>query len=143
VRFSSADYNAMLVRRNAKNPAAPKSPAAERESELQDDIESECRRRGWLAFRSRMDRATTMPIGFPDFVIMAESGRTIWIEAKSRKGKVRPEQRALHSMAHHLGHEVFTVRSMSEFFEAVTLSKKTQIDPYEMQIEAAVKGGKG
>lgn len=136
-----SDYVAMLLR--CQKPGtrnAEVGPSVERESDLQDAIEAECKRRGWIAFRSRMDRPTTMPIGTPDFVIMAEYGRTIYVEAKSRKGKVTREQAALHIMAKRLGHEVFVVRSLGEFLEAVTLVKKATQDLYERQVDVANEG---
>lgn len=119
--ITDAEYRLMQARLSAAlGPGQPShSPRAELEYELQSDIETECRRRGWIPFRSRMDRATTMPIGFPDFVIMADAGRVIWVEAKTKSGKVKPEQAALHAAARQLGHEVLIVRSISDFIYAI------------------------
>lgn len=93
--------------------------AAEKESDLHQQIIDECRRRGWVAFYSRMDRATTSTLGQPDFVIMADGGRTLYIEAKSKTGKLSIEQRGMMAMANRLGHKFFVVRSIGEFMEVI------------------------
>lgn len=96
------------------------------ESDLHDAIRDECRRRGWVAFSSRMDRRTTRKLGEPDFVIMADQGRTLYVECKSRTGKLSPEQQALHAQARSLGHFVFVVRSFQEFSELITPRERTK-----------------
>ena len=56
-------------------------------------------------------------MGEPDFVILAEGGRVLFVECKSRTGKLSPAQAALKHHAGKLGHTVRVVRSMEEFIE--------------------------
>lgn len=114
--ISSEQFRQMQARVGASIGPVKASEAAEREADLQAEIEAECRRRGWMPFRQRMDRAATMPVGFPDFVIMANDGRVIWIEAKAGKRKPSLEQRAMHAVAARLGHTVHVIRTMQEFY---------------------------
>jgi hypothetical protein len=94
--------------------------AVARESELHDDILSDCKNRGWLVVHSRMDMRTTTAVGVPDFVIMGDRGRVWWIECKSCGGKLTPEQQAFHAMAKNLGHEVHTVWNFTKYYAIVT-----------------------
>ena len=91
------------------------SPAVRRERGLHDEIIFECNRRGWLTIHSRMDLPSTVQVGCPDFLILADGGRTFLVEAKSRDGKLRPEQAAWLAWAHKLGHRAAVVRSIGEF----------------------------
>lgn len=116
MRFTTAEYQAYLARTAPKQVTAKEG--VEREADLHDDIRAECRRRGWIAIHSRMDKPTTSAIGDPDFVILAENGKTYLVEAKSRTGKLRPEQLALRVWAHRLGHTIHLVRSMQDFHDA-------------------------
>lgn len=127
MRLSQQEYTAILARQRANKTPAHQSPGVAMESDLQDDIESECKRRGWLPLRSRMDRATTMPVGCPDFIILAEGGRLLLVEAKARNGKPTAEQAAMHAWAHKLGHEVFVVRNMDEFYAVMKLARRWEV----------------
>lgn len=62
-----------------------------------------------------MAHSTFRTPGEPDFVILAEGGRALLIECKTRKGKLSPEQRAIVAWANKLGHTVHVVRSFGEF----------------------------
>ena len=115
--ISHADYLAMLARTQKSVLNDPGSGVAI-EAELHRDILSECRRRGWLAFHGSMAHRTSRTIGEPDFVILCDEGRVLLVEAKSKTGKIRPEQAALHVWAKTLGHKVWVVRSKNEFLEA-------------------------
>lgn len=116
MRFTNGQLNAYYARRMPN-----KAPAGgvEKEAELQEAIIEECRRRGWIALYSRMDKPTTARIGQPDFTIIADNGRVFFIEAKRKGGKLSEEQAALHAWASRLGHSVHTVYSLNEFMEAV------------------------
>jgi len=62
------------------------------EAELQSSILDLARRCGWLAFHVRDSRKSTGP-GFPDLVLVHKTtGRVIWAELKSEKGRVTAEQ---------------------------------------------------
>lgn len=112
--ISPDQYHEMLQR------LAPKvkhdfSEGVDDESQLQMDIEQECRRRGWIPLRSRMDRKTARKKGEWDFTIVANGGRTIFVECKSKTGKLSPDQQAMIAHARILGHAVHVVCSMEEF----------------------------
>jgi len=66
-----------------------------------------------------MDRATTNAVGVPDFIIALPGGQAIWIEAKSKKGKLTPAQNGVRIALNSLGHRWSCVRSFSEFLEAI------------------------
>ncbi len=90
-----------------------------REAKLHEDIFDECRRRGWIALHGSMAERTCRTLGEPDFVILADGGRVLFVECKSRKGKLSPAQAALKHQAERLGHAVHVVRSMGEFLNLV------------------------
>jgi hypothetical protein len=94
-------------------------PGVGREAELHEEIFSECRRRGWIALHGSMAERTCRTLGEPDFVILADGGRVLFVECKSRSGKLSPAQAALKFHAEKLGHAVHVVRSMEEFLQVV------------------------
>lgn len=97
------------------------------ESELHKQINDECSRRGWLVIHSRMDKKTTNGVGTPDFVIYGSQGSSegtqypvvFTVEAKSRTGKLRPEQAAMIAQAARFGHTIHVVRSFEEFLKLI------------------------
>ena len=86
-----------------------------REAELHEAIFDECRRRCWIALHGSMAERTCRTLGEPDFVILADGGRVLLVECKSRTGKLSPAQFALKHHAEKLGHTVHVVRSLDEF----------------------------
>lgn len=120
MRFSSIIPNDSLRRLNPHlfAPAtAPEKSGAPREADLHAEIFDECRRRGWIALHGSMAERTCRTLGEPDFVILADGGRVLFVECKSRSGKLSPAQAALKFHAEKLGHAVHVVRSMEEFFK--------------------------
>jgi Holliday junction resolvase-like predicted endonuclease len=114
--------NATLARLNPHLFAPRPSPGTggvPRESELHDQVFDECRRRGWIALHGSMAERTCRTLGEPDFVILADRGRVLFVECKSRSGKLSPAQAALKFHAEKLGHTVHVVRSMEEFLKLV------------------------
>jgi len=97
--------------------------ACEDESKLHDEIRAECRRRGWMVVHSRMDRATTVAVGVPDFVIAADSGVTFWVEAKAKRKKMTLEQLACAAQLNKLGHRFFCVWNYQQFLDCIALTK--------------------
>ena len=89
--------------------------AVSREAELHEAVFDECRRRCWIALHGSMAERTCRTLGEPDFVILADGGRVLLVECKSRTGKLSPAQFALKHHAEKLGHTVHVVRSMEEF----------------------------
>lgn len=93
---------------------APSSlPAHERD--LHVSIIGECDRRGWLVLHGSMTKLTHRIAGEFDFIILADQGRVLFVEAKSKTGKLSPEQLALHAWAKKLGHTPVVARSLQEF----------------------------
>jgi Holliday junction resolvase-like predicted endonuclease len=93
------------------------------ESDLHEQIFSECRRRGWIAFHGAMSERTHRTLGEPDFVILAEGGRLLMVECKSRTGKLSLDQQAIAAHARKLGHTIYTVRSVEEFLTVINTGK--------------------
>jgi hypothetical protein len=91
--------------------------AVSREVDLHEEIFDECRRRGWIALHGSMAERTCRTLGEPDFVILADGGRVLFVECKSRSGKLSPAQAALKFHAEKLGHAVHVVRSLGQFLE--------------------------
>ncbi len=87
----------------------------QRESDLHDQVTDECRRRGWMYIHSQYGVATRSTIGCPDFIVLADNGRVLWVECKRKDGKLSKEQQAFKAMAEKLGHKVHIVRSLTEF----------------------------
>ncbi|MCU0784662.1 MAG: VRR-NUC domain-containing protein [Verrucomicrobia bacterium] len=94
-----------------------KKSAVSREAELHEEIFDECRRRGWIALHGSMAERTCRTLGEPDFVILADRGRVLFVECKTRTGKLSPAQVALKHHAEKLGHTVHVVRSMEDFLK--------------------------
>lgn len=104
------------ARRDRGTPLqGPPITVVARESDLHDQVMNECKRRGWLWVHARMDKASHMSVGAPDFIILADNGRVLWVECKRRDGKLSTEQQAFKAWAEKLGHEVHVVRSLEEF----------------------------
>lgn len=85
------------------------------EADLHDKIEDELKRRGWYYVHSRMDMATTTALGVPDFIVAMPQGKTIWLEVKSKTGKMKREQLAAQMMLELHGHRHAVVRSFTDF----------------------------
>jgi len=122
-RMSPADYGAWLARRCLAGSSARSEPIGRHgpaEAELHDAILAECRRRGLKVVHSRMDRASTVSVGAPDFVVALPFGRTLWVECKSAKGKLRHDQAAWIATLKSLGHEAHVVRSLDQFLTLIT-----------------------
>ena len=88
---------------------------SEREADLHEEVFDECRRRGWIALHGSMAERTCRTLGEPDFVILADGGRVLFVECKTKTGKLSPAQAALKHHAEKLGHTVHVVRSLGQF----------------------------
>ena len=87
----------------------------ERERDLHEEIFDACRQRGWIALHGSMAERTCRTLGEPDFTILADGGRVLFVECKTRSGKLSPAQAALKFHAEKLGHMIHIVRSLEEF----------------------------
>ena len=84
---------------------------------MHEEVFAECRRRGWIALHGSMAERTCRTLGEPDFVILADGGRVLFVECKTKTGKLSPAQAALKFHAEKLGHTVHVVRSLEQFLE--------------------------
>lgn len=96
---------------------SPGTGGVPRESDLHEAIFDECRRRRWIILHGSMAERTHRTLGEPDFVILADGGRVLFVECKSRSGKLSQAQAALKFHAEKLGHAVHVVRSMEDFLK--------------------------
>jgi len=96
---------------------SPGTSGVPRESDLHEAIFDECRRRRWIILHGSMAERTHRTLGEPDFVILADGGSVLFVECKSRTGKLSPAQTALKHHAEKLGHTVHVVRSLEEFLK--------------------------
>ena len=108
-----ARLNPHLFSQAALPPAARNGVI--REASLHEEIFDECRRRGWIALHGSMAERTCRTLGEPDFTILADGGRVLFVECKTRTGKLSPAQAALKFHAEKLGHTIHVVRSLEEF----------------------------
>jgi VRR-NUC domain len=90
------------------------------ESELHDQIISECQRRRFYFVHSRTDQRTTQQKGVPDFICAAPNGITYWIEIKTATGKLTPEQNVTRHVLGALDHQFHVVRSFAEFISVIS-----------------------
>lgn len=67
---------------------------------------------------SRMDRKSTIAKSWPDYSIFW-CGRSVLIEVKTEKGKVRPDQEELHKFIRKSGNTVAVARNVDQCIDAV------------------------
>jgi hypothetical protein len=124
MRMSRTEFEALQAAQRRKLTGKLDSPPAEgcdNESKLHAEIINECKLRGWIVFHGSMAHATFRTPGEPDFILLAANPpRTFLIEAKTRTGKLSPDQQAIHHWAARLGHKIHVVRSLSEFLEVIS-----------------------
>lgn len=96
-------------------------PDPDKEIDLQAKIERFCRQSGFYFFHDRSRECNAK--GFPDLVIALPAGRVVWMELKSAKGRLRPEQKQVRLMLMALGHEWHEVRSYRQFIGIVNGGK--------------------
>jgi hypothetical protein len=100
------------------SPKANSEPV-DREKDLHEFIFSDARHRGWIVLHGAMSERTARTPGEFDFILIADRGRTFFIECKARYGKLSPEQLAMKVHAEILGHKPAVVRSPEEYLEVV------------------------
>jgi ferredoxin-thioredoxin reductase catalytic subunit len=93
-------------------------PAVQRERDLHDAIECYCRERGLLFIHPRMDRASTIQAGTPDFAIFMPGAKAVFLECKAKGGKTTTAQLAKIAHARKLG---FTAEVVDSFADAQRL----------------------
>jgi hypothetical protein len=116
-----------LERNKKRDPSPPPGYApCQDESDLQDKCVAYCHSRGWWVMFSRMDLATTTPVGSPDLIIFADGSRVFIVEAKAAKEKLRPAQLGVKVKLESLGHTVHVCRSVPEFMDVLYQGKFSQ-----------------
>lgn len=113
--FSELDLQNMQARLNKNTKTKAPADAEHDEEILHNKIITYCKDRRWIYFRSSMAHRTHATLGTPDFIILADKGRVLFIECKSKTGKLSTEQLGIQLAAKILGHTVHAVRSMREF----------------------------
>jgi hypothetical protein len=79
------------------------------EAELQTNVRQVAKLGGWLTYHTNDSRRSDK--GFPDLVFVHPlSGRTVYAELKSAKGRIRPEQQQWIDALYRGGHEVYVWR---------------------------------
>ena len=103
---------------NKPKQAKPEGPTVP-EKEIHRLILLECNRRGFLALHGSMAHRTHRTAGEPDLTILMPGGRVLFVEAKTRSGRISEEQEAFARRAELLGHTVHIVRSFEEFIQLI------------------------
>ena len=78
-------------------------------------IMRQCRRRGWTYVYHDPTRRTGATLGTPDFIIIAGRGVTLWVECKTRKGKLSKDQENFKRDLEGRSHAYFLIRSEAQF----------------------------
>ena len=124
IELEDGSYSPPSAIRKGIVSSKPKhAQACENEAKLHEEILNYCRSKGWSVVHSRMDRASTSSIGTPDFVVATPNGKTIWVEAKTAKGKLSVEQNAWLAALRKLGHHAGVVRHLQEFVMMTEVGK--------------------
>lgn len=115
--FTPADV-LMMQQRLARGPEATQGVDAGEEIEkLHRPALKWLRENGHSFIYNRPDRASTGTPGAPDLVVAAGGGRILFIEFKTKSGKLSREQVTWHHLAATAGHTVHVVRSIEAFME--------------------------
>jgi len=122
-RMTPIELAAYQARRAPALPE-PDRGTGERESKLHEAIRLECSRRGWLAFCGAMHRRSWRTRGEPDFAIAVPGGLTLWVECKTRDGRLSDDQIDVATQMRAIGHNVHVVRSMARFVEVARMAER-------------------
>lgn len=120
------EYDALMARQKRKpvNPGAPDPDAVEPGEEngkLRNAVIAECERRGWLVFSNRPDKRSTSTPGTPDLIIVTKMRGVLFVELKSRKGKLSDAQRLTQMRVEEKGYKVWIVRSLRAFLSNLAI----------------------
>lgn len=108
------EYQARQDARSAKTkPNLPPVVDDQPERVLQNRVEAYCQENALYAFHDR-SRGKNTP-GHPDLIIAMPGGRTLWLELKSKTGRLSSDQARVRLMLMALGHEWHEVRSYRQF----------------------------
>jgi hypothetical protein len=90
------------------------------ESDLQGKIQQWARSHGHpcLSFRMAKNAKGFLPPGWPDITLILPQ-RVLFIELKSKRGRLTPEQKNTKIKFLNHGHEIYEVRSFKRFLEII------------------------
>lgn len=123
MRFTPEQYAEYLEKRarmgvksnNSDLPIPEADPGPE--NGLQSKIERYCREHGFPYWHDRSRGCNEA--GFPDCVICLPAGRVLFLEFKSRTGRLTTDQQKWKLMLERLSHDWHEVRSYRRFLEIV------------------------
>lgn len=118
-RMTLAEYHAHEARIAAASQTCKSSESdCTDESGLHHEIIQHCKQKMWIVFHGSMAHKSKRTIGEPDFTILAPN-KVLFIECKTRTGKLSPEQAGISAWAEKLGHTIYVVRSFKEFLSVL------------------------
>ena len=129
MRWTEDQLRAYELRQAPKHRSAMPEDAVEDESQLHREIVQECAHRGWMALHGSMAHKTFRVIGEPDFQILADKGRTFYLECKKKGSKPTKEQQLFLAWARKLGHVaevVYSVGQVRDIFDGRQSTNNTQ-----------------
>lgn len=113
-----AEHQARLKRFSQKTHINEPEQADEGlEREIDAKIAKFIKEHGYYGFHDRSRRVNVA--GYLDWVIALPNGRTVYIENKSKNGKLTKEQKTNITKLLGLGHEVYECRSYKKFLEII------------------------
>lgn len=89
------------------------------ESKLHEQIRQEIQSRGWIGFHGSMAHKTKRTLGEPDFCCLMDNGRILFVECKTKGGKLSTDQLGMMAWMEKLGHKLHIVRSLSDFMRLI------------------------
>jgi hypothetical protein len=96
-------------------------PDEGREYELDKKIANYCKEHHYYAFHDYSRNVNKA--GHPDWIIALPKGRVVFIENKSKKGKMSNEQKLVMVKLIVLGQEIYECRSYKKFLEIMLMNK--------------------
>lgn len=105
---------------NARMNGIMRSPikfhdCVENESDLHNAIIDFCKERGWIALHGSTAHRTYRTLGESDFCCVLPFGLVLFVECKTKTGKLTQEQQVMAAWLKRLGNEMHVVRSLQEF----------------------------
>ena len=112
-RYALADASASMLAPAPDNfTGTPSLTAHAEEQRLQGEIIAWLKSAGYEPGYSRMDRKSTLPLGWPDIFFAARNGRAVALEVKTATGCTSPEQDERIARMQAAGWAVQVVRSL-------------------------------
>jgi len=107
-------------KRTGMGPQGVAADEAGQEAGLHREILQWCASNHCPPIHSPMHRKSSQTPGSPDFTIVLKNGHVLFVECKTKVGKLSEEQIVWHHLAYRNGKTVYIVRSMAEFLGIVS-----------------------